>query len=687
MDFIFLIIVFAFAITFSNVFNRVVPIVPLPLVQIFVGALIGLTKIGQEIVFEPEIFLVMIIAPLLFREGELINLKAMMKNFGLILFLAFFGVFITLMSVGWTLHLVFPALPLAACFAFGAALGPTDAVAVSSLSNRISIPEKAMNILAGEGLINDASGVTAFQFALAALLTGTFSPWQAGTSLFISSIGGALVGWVLVMIKQQVAHILETASAKDVTGYLMIELLLPFLAYMLASLVGASGIIAAVTAGMMQASSFKKVSLFEAELSNVTESTWQTIEFTLNALVFLFLGIELSQVFSPIWNSQTYSNDFLLVVVLLISLAVFSIRFISIVSIYWVKNGFGYVKHCLNEILILTFGGVKGTVSLATIFILPLTINGQAFPERALLLFITACVILVTLIVGIVMLPFLTDSEVQEQVDDSVEIRLLQDVVQNLRIQNQKEPRVEMEAVIENYQDRIRELYTELLTPDRKQDVQELRALMVTIERDGLEESLRTKEISVRGYRIYKRFIFRMERSITKQLLSSVGFWLLFAGQALTIFFHPKLFFGKQELSEEDQELRNEELETIRQVFLRNTSVLLKSLDNLRGVYDDDLIDFFIDNRLDLAHKFEEGQFVDSYIVHSESDYIKEMLIAYQAERAMITDYERSGEITDEEANELRKKVNLLESYSINDASNTLPMKRIINRFKQEARK
>ena len=138
---------------------------------------------GQEIEFEPEVFLVMIIAPLLFREGELINLKAMMKNFGMILFLAFFGVLITLVGVGWTLHMILPTLPLAACFAFGAALGPTDAVAVGSLSGRIDIPERSMNILSGEGLINDASGVTAFQFALAAFINGVIFAGGSGRDL------------------------------------------------------------------------------------------------------------------------------------------------------------------------------------------------------------------------------------------------------------------------------------------------------------------------------------------------------------------------------------------------------------------------------------------------------------------------------------------------------------------------
>lgn len=683
MEFVYLIIVFAFAITFSNVFNRIFPIIPLPIVQIIVGVLIGITEIGHEIVFEPEIFLVMIIAPLLFREGERNDISSTLKNFSVILFLAFFGVLITLISVGWALHIIIPALPIAACFALGAALGPTDAVAVGSLSGKIQIPEKAMHILEGEGLINDASGVTAFQFALAALLTGSFSAADAGIMLIVSSIGGAVVGAILVMIKRQVVMILEKASARDVTGYLLLELLLPFLAYMVAELFNVSGIIAAVVAGVMQAATFKKVSLFEAELSSVSETTWGTITFTLNALVFLFLGIELSQVFSPIWNSETYSNSFLMLVILLLSVTLFVARFLSIVLIYSVKKGIKNLWQSMNEMLILTFGGVKGTVSLATIFILPITINGQTFKERSLLLFITACVILVTLVGGILVLPFLTDSEEVEEINPQG-ITLLQEVIEKLKVINKEDPHVEMNVVIENYQDRLKELYTSQLPSDQKQEVQELRALIVSIERDGLEESFRQKEIGVDGYRLYARLISRMERSIARQLLSIIGFWLLFVRQIVAFFVHPNFLFARK--NEEDRrELQSEELENVRQVFLQNTEVILKSLDNLKGVYDDEIIRFFIDSRLQLAQRLEDGTFIDSFIVHSQSNYVKELLIGYQEERKVIDEYELCDKISSLEANEFRKNVNLLESYSINDVSNTIPFRKLAKKLEKEA--
>lgn len=685
MELIYWIILFAFAITFSNVFNRIVPIIPLPMVQIIFGVLIGLTEMGQRITFEPEVFLVMIIAPLLFREGERTNIRSMLKDFSVILFLAFAGVIITLLTVGWTLHLIIPALPIAACFAFGAALGPTDAVAVGSLSGKIQIPAKAMNILAGEGLINDASGVTAFQFALAALLTGSFSWVNASWTLLFSSVGGAAVGVILVLLKRQIVHLLEKASAKDVTGYLLLELLLPFLSYVLAEIFGVSGIIAAVVAGVMQASSLKKVSLFEAELSSVSDSTWSTIVFMLNALVFLFLGIELSQVFSPIWNSETYSNIFLMLVVLLISVTLFATRFLSIVFIYGIKNRFKNIGKFMNEILILTFGGVKGTVSLATIFILPMTINGELFIERSLLLFITACVILVTLISGLVILPFLTDTE-EEQPENPIEINLLKEVIEHLKLRNESDPHVEMNVVIENYQDRIKELYTEQLSAEKKQDVQELQALIVSIEKDGLEESFRQKEINVEGYRLYKRLITRMERSIAKQLLSIIGFWLLFVRQVINLFIHTNSLWDHEE-DEVKTELRKEEMESIRQVFLQNTEVILKSLNNLTDVYDDELIRFFIEGRLQLAQRLEDGTFIDSFIIHSQSDYVKELLIGYQEERNVIDTYEINHKISSIVANEYRKNVNLLESFSINDTANGLGFNKLRKQVREEASK
>ncbi len=134
MEFIELVIIIAILVTLSNVASKILPSVPIFFIQIILGILLGLTEMGQEIAFEPEMFLVMIIGPLLFREGERADVPEILKNSKIVLFLAFGGVLMTLFAVGGTLHWLMPTIPLAACFAFGAALGPTDAVAVSSLA-------------------------------------------------------------------------------------------------------------------------------------------------------------------------------------------------------------------------------------------------------------------------------------------------------------------------------------------------------------------------------------------------------------------------------------------------------------------------------------------------------------------------------------------------------------------------
>ena len=672
MEFAELVIVFAVTITLSNIASRILPMIPAPLIQIFLGVVLGLTEWGQSIDFEPELFLVMIIAPLLFREGEKADISSILKNFGTILFLAFGGVILTLVGVGATLSFLLPSVPLAACFAFGAALGPTDAVAVSSLSGRVNIPKKAMHILEGEGLLNDASGVTAFQFALGALITGSFSAVNAGMSLVVSSIGGALIGFLLVWFKQKIIHLIEKASAQDVTGYLLIELLLPFLAYVLAEAFDVSGIIAAVAAGILQASGFRKITVFDAELSSLSHSTWTTIAFTLNALVFIFLGIELTQVFSPVWGDGLYPNGLLLAIIVLISIMLFVIRFISISLFYIFKDGSKKFKKQLNEILILTFGGVKGTVSLATIFILPFSINNMMFYQRSLLLFLTAGVILVTLVIGIIVLPMLTETEEAKSTDLNA-LMILEEVVEVLRkeikeIDRDTKEFLATEAVIENYQERIRDLYLEDLTDDEKQEVQEIQALILSIERDGLDESYRSGKLSSNGYRFYSRFLSRFEHSITSQFLSFIGFWFIVVRRLMRIVLHPKMFWQRR-YADRQTFISDEDIQEIRETYQKNTQLIIESLDNLTDIYDETMLQFFIQQRKLEGIKMSSGNLISSWMIQQDSLFTKKMLRGYYLERKIIDEYEVAEKITTFSANSYRRNINLLESYTMNKPS------------------
>ncbi|MGX7197148.1 cation:proton antiporter [Enterococcus olivae] len=668
MEFIELLIIIAITITFSNILSKIMPTVPIFFAQIFFGILLGMTKYGHEVNFQPEIFLVMIIAPLLFREGEEADTASIAKNFSTILFLAFGGVILTLIALGFTLHLFFPTIPLAACLAFGAALGPTDAVAVGSLAKKLKMPNKVIHILAGEGLLNDASGVTAFQFAVTALLTGAFSVLNASITLLISSIGGALVGFAVVWIKNRIVRFIEQVAAKDVISYLLIELLLPFVAYVLAEMVGVSGIIAAVVAEVLQSKRHQRITLFDAELSNLSESIWNTIGFTLNALVFLFLGIELSEVFSPVWTDRTYSNLWLLMIVLLLVVVLFVARFLIIRLFFWIKEAKKSEKTTFREICLLTFGGVKGTVSLAAIFILPLSVDGIAFEQRALLLFLTACVIFASLLVGMFALPFFSDGEYEKPIDVK-ELDILNTVINYMQKKLEEEQltdkeEVAIEAVIDQYRMRIWELTTEGLTETDQKRIQELQALMVTIEQEGLDKMYQKEEITQTSYILYNRLLERYEMVNQQKFLTWASVWLMIGRRFLRILFHPKRFWKiKQQKDFTNYPKIN--VDELAYIFEENTKNIERRLKVNETKMNTNVRSFLSGRREMLLRRLYHRNITSMISIEKSPIYKKELLQGYTFERKIIDSYEANKEITSYSANSYRQNVNLLESFAI----------------------
>ena len=168
----------------------------MPLLQILLGIGIGLCLPNNQYHLDTELFLALVIGPLLFREAQEADVTSILKHWKIVLYLIFPVIFISTLSMGGLAHVLWASLPLAACVAVGAALGPTDLVAFASLSERFTFPKRISNILKGEGLLNDASGLIAFRVALIAWTTGTFSIAQAGISLAISIVGGFAVGFI-----------------------------------------------------------------------------------------------------------------------------------------------------------------------------------------------------------------------------------------------------------------------------------------------------------------------------------------------------------------------------------------------------------------------------------------------------------------------------------------------------------
>lgn len=664
MELIELIIIIAGLITFSNILAKMMPTVPIFFAQIFLGILLGFSKFANEINFKPEMFLILIIAPLLFREGKNSDTQDIVENLGPILFLAFAGVLLTMMAVGFTLYAFLPTIPLAACLAFGAALGPTDAVAVGSLARRLKLPENVLHVLEGESLFNDASGVTAFQFAVAALTTGTFSLLHASLSLVLATIGGILVGLVLIWIKNRLIHFLERTASQDVIGYLLIELLLPFIAYLVAELLGFSGIIAAVSAGILQSKRRYRITVFDAQLANLSSGIWETVGFTLNALVFLFLGIELSEVFRPVWSDRSYSNLKLVTMVAALVIVVFLMRFLYVGLYSLVKKRNFKLKDCL----LLTFGGVKGTISLATVFILPITVHGMAFSQRALLLFLTASVIFISLLIGMIALPLFAEGEYEKPIDRH-EWAILQSVIRYLQAKKARKGLSQihllaLETVAEQYRQRTFELMTESMTETEQIKVQEIQGWFLTIEQEEIDKMIQKKEISMKSYRIYNRLLEYHEIVGKQQFLSFSGFWLLAGRRFLRNIRHPKRYWLRKK-RRNNWDYSNVDLDELKGIFVNNTIRIRKQLKKQESELAPEILSY-LDNRRSLILKqLYDRDVIDPETIESSRYYKEELISAYTLERHQIDRFEKKKRITPLAANHYRQKVNLLESFAL----------------------
>ncbi len=440
----FILILLACAIV-SSVIEQFVKRISLPLVQVAVGLIVALLiPHTAEVHVDSELFLVLFIAPLLFNEARESSRRALWNNLPSILSLAIGLVVITVLVVGFALNQLVPSIPLAASFACAAALGPTDAAAVGALGSTIRLSKRQKILLSGESLINDASGVVCFQFAIAAAVTGAFSAVQAGESFAILFFGGIVFGVIAGFAAVLSVTELSRRGFENNIVHVLYEVFTPFLIFLLAEeIFHVSGILAVVAAGLVMARHAPRLTTSsQARLNLVSNGFWEIIVYLINGTIFVLLGIELPQAMSPTLNGG-FDPLQLIGIVFVVTLLVMICRFVwvSITELMHRdpetgKRGSANVTTTIKDALVTTIAGPKGAVTLSIIFTTPLSIEGgAAFPERNLIVFVTAGVILCTLIVADLTLTRLAPSEHTGATEDDVrnaEIAVLKSTIEEL---------------------------------------------------------------------------------------------------------------------------------------------------------------------------------------------------------------------------------------------------------------
>jgi CPA1 family monovalent cation:H+ antiporter len=386
---------------------------PLRFVQIGLGALAGWPARGIHVGFDPDLFLLLFIPPLLFADAWRLPKQVLLRHGRTILMLALGLVFFTVAGVGYFVHWLVPIIPLPAAFALAAVLSPTDAVALGAMTTRVRMPRAMAHILGGEALLNDASSLISFKFAVAAAFTGSFSFGEAATTFLLIAIGGLAVG---IGVAYGFNWFFDRAMTRRESGTAtdsLLLLLLPFAAYLLADRIGVSGILSVVAAGMtMDWIGFLERSPPAMRMEG--HFVWGMMEYVFNGIIFLLLGLYL-----PVALAQAAGTSgilghhaaYLLMLAMLITVALIVLRFVWIsatmpIEVWFRRRDPQWRWPGIRAMIAASLGGPRGAISLAAILSLPQTTPlGGPFPARDLLIALAVGVILCSLLTGAVGLP------------------------------------------------------------------------------------------------------------------------------------------------------------------------------------------------------------------------------------------------------------------------------------------
>lgn len=337
-----------------------------PILLVVAGLAISLIPGLPSVRLSPNVAFLLFLPPLLFDAARHMSWHDFRRNRGVIGRLAIGLVLFSTASVAITAHYFIPGFSWPLAFVLGAIVSPPDAVAATSAIKGLHLPKRLVAILEGESLINDATALVAYRYAVAAVLSGTFIWWKATFNFAFVALGGIVVGYVLGYL----FTVLQKRLLNNATVETVMTLQLPFVAYLVAEKAEVSGVLAAVTVGLYV--SWRAHEIFSFRTRMQMNNFWETLIFLLNGLVFILIGLQLPQIISAVGASHTM--DEMIFFGLLISAVVIVMRLVWIFPsahiTRWIYRLFKYDRSVVTDnryLLILGWSGMRGVVSLAKI--------------------------------------------------------------------------------------------------------------------------------------------------------------------------------------------------------------------------------------------------------------------------------------------------------------------------------
>ena len=432
--------------------------VPYPILLVIGGLVLALIPGLPHVRLDPELVFLFFLPPLLYPAALFTSWRDFRAEIGSITLLAFGLVLFTTVVIAWIAHLL-TGMPLAAGFVLGAIVSPPDAVAATAIAQRLRLPRRIVTILEGESLVNDATALVALRFAVAAVLSGSFSLAGASVRFIVAGVGGVLFGFLVGWIVGRI-H----ARLDDPPVQVTISLLTPFAAYLPADRLGLSGVLAVVTTGLYLG--WRAPEIVSARMRLQSFPVWEMLVFLLNGLVFVLIGLQLPEVIANLADHSVWQLSWYAV---LISIAVIVVRMLWVYSAILLRRSFCRCPQDAHPnwraVTIVGWTGMRGVVSLAAAMALPVALpNGSPFPGRDLILFLTFSVILATLVLQGLSLPaiirWLDVRDEGEAEKEEREARLKANEAALARLQELTESTEQgsLTRLRDEYEDRIRQL-------------------------------------------------------------------------------------------------------------------------------------------------------------------------------------------------------------------------------------
>ena len=431
------------AVIASSILDKFLPRVSLPLVQVALGAVIAAAVATPlEWGIDPELLLILFIAPLHFNESRHADSGALWKNRWGIASLSVGLVFAIVIACGATLHALVPAIPLAAACALGAAMGSTDAVAVTALTHDRRFGSRHEALLKGEALFNDVTGTVIFQCCVTLLATGAFSLVHAGEEFALDLFGGFAGGLVMGVLAWGLLELIRRTGLDTPTLHVMLELLLPFVIYLTAKSLHIGAVIAVVAAGLVMSLLPQRHTVATARTKLQAAGVWQTLEFVLNGIIFVILGMQLPRLLAPAAEGSLGDPAALLGVVAVLTVVLEGVRFLWLLAMDALAAARAgraaascLTPQALRGTLAVAFAGAKGGITLS--LMLTLTAAGAlSAADRSMLVSVASGMIVLTLVLADFAVPALAPSKrsaarSRDRVD--AEVSLILEVIASIR--------------------------------------------------------------------------------------------------------------------------------------------------------------------------------------------------------------------------------------------------------------